>query len=151
MTTAEVRFNKSLRPRKPEGSLGRTAAQPGRPPRLSPHSSWTTAEAPGGADRRWLIRGMGKAAGGGGGGGGGKVVRSTDFICSRLTCKPDTTEITELGQVSHIIVLTRRAGSWMTDENAASLSAASMSVSDYAAPGGRLTQSFRVWLRRVWV
>ena len=25
MTNAEVRFNKSLRPRKPEGSLGRTA------------------------------------------------------------------------------------------------------------------------------
>ena len=38
MTNAEARFSKSLRPRKPEGSLGRTA--PGRPPRLS-HSSWT--------------------------------------------------------------------------------------------------------------
>ena len=36
VTNAEARFNKSLRPRKPEGSLGRTA-QDGHP-RLS-HSS----------------------------------------------------------------------------------------------------------------
>ena len=47
--SAEAWFSIALRPRKPEGSLGRTA-QPGRPPRLS-HSSWTM----------WLIHNAGEA------------------------------------------------------------------------------------------
>ena len=37
MTNAEARFSKSLRPRKPEGSLGRTAQDV----HLDSHSSWT--------------------------------------------------------------------------------------------------------------
>ena len=50
MTNAEARFNKSLRPRKPEGSLGRTAQDVHLDSHTAPELCFTSKEA------RWLIR-----------------------------------------------------------------------------------------------
>ena len=76
MTNAEARFNNSLRPRKPEGSLGRTA-QDGH---LDPH---TAPELCGGLDvfsvalrpqrPQGLLGTVGGREAGEGGGGGGQV------------------------------------------------------------------------------
>ena len=61
MTNAEARFNKSLRPRKPEGSLGRTAQDVN----LDSHT----------APELW-------GGGGGGGRGGNKFRRVTNMVLS---------------------------------------------------------------------
>ena len=43
MTNAEARFSKSLRPRKPEGSLGRTAQDVHLDSHTAPELSWDAA------------------------------------------------------------------------------------------------------------
>ena len=80
MTNAEARFNKSLRPRKPEGSLGRTAQDVHLDSHTAPELSLPGCRLTALYRDPRVVREGGEVeyGGGGGGGGGGLKIKANN-------------------------------------------------------------------------